>query len=299
MSNRTVAIILASYNGAKYIGEQIRSILQQQDVEIDLFIYDDCSSDNTVRIIKDLSAQNSRIFLIERQLGSGSAFKNFNLAIKEFDASRYDYIAFCDQDDIWLPEKLKTQISTIEAESLAGCSSSVEAFYTDGKVTYIDNAGSQTVLDFAFQGGGQGCTYVLTQTYFLALQQLVRTANQLDIPHDWLAYSLARTHGLKWKILTQPLIRYRQHDNVFGARSGLSGLRSRFSMLISKNFQRGRVALSNLLAEQNPENLPLRRLKMANNFGRRLAFAWRYHRAFRRSDAHSLAMAVMYVAGYA
>lgn len=299
MSYSNIAVILASYNGAKYIKDQILSVLHQQDVQADIFIYDDCSSDGTTKVIDELIEGHQGIFLVKRPKGSGSAFRNFNLAIQEFDPSFYRYFAFCDQDDIWRPEKLKLQIEAIEAESLAGCSSSVDAFYTDGKVTYINNAGRQTDLDFAFQGGGQGCTYVMSAAYFLALQSFIRKINEPDIPHDWLAYALARSRGLKWKIFSEPLILYRQHDNVFGARTGFAGLMSRYAMLKSRQFKNGRLVLSDLLASEVPDSVPLQKLKAATTFTERLAFALRHREAFRRSPGHARLMALMFAAGYA
>ena len=58
-----IVVILASYNGEKFIKEQISSILSQTNVDIDLYIFDDCSKDNTINIIKELQAKYSNIFL--------------------------------------------------------------------------------------------------------------------------------------------------------------------------------------------------------------------------------------------
>ena len=103
-----ILIILASYNGAKYIKEQIDSILGQDLVCLDIMVYDDSSNDNTLEIL-DQYKLNSNVIIHKREIGTGSAASNFLNAIKSIDddiISSYDFVSFSDQDDIWLPNKL-------------------------------------------------------------------------------------------------------------------------------------------------------------------------------------------------
>ena len=104
-----ILIILAAYNGEKYIKEQIDSILSQKDVSLEILIFDDASKDLTIDVVKKFSNDN-RIKLIINPIGTGSAANNFFHAIQEISNKtfeKYDYISLSDQDDIWLSNKLK------------------------------------------------------------------------------------------------------------------------------------------------------------------------------------------------
>lgn len=102
-----VLVIMSTYNGEKYIKQQIDSIFAQVGVDVDILIRDDGSKDRTVEIIKSLYPN---IKLIE---GENKGYKqSFMLALKA--AENYKYYAFSDQDDVWLPEKLSVGIKAIE-----------------------------------------------------------------------------------------------------------------------------------------------------------------------------------------
>jgi rhamnosyltransferase len=296
----TIAIILASYNGERYIEEQIRSIVEQRNVELDLYVYDDASNDKTVDLVRRMAAQHSNIFVAVRENPSGSAFRNFNFAIASFDSRAYDYVGFSDQDDIWRREKLDSQVSTLVGNNAVGCSTSVEAFFEDGSRVTIDNAGRQTRLDAYFQGGGQGCTYLMTSQFFREFQDAVRSVDNSALPHDWFAYALARTLGYKWVISPLAMIEYRQHANVFGARSGLKGLLKRFEMLASGNFMVGRIGLTNALRKVISDNDALEELFSVQDHGaKRVIFAIKHCVSLRRSTVHSLLVASMFALGKA
>jgi rhamnosyltransferase len=103
-----ILVILASYNGAKYIKEQMDSILHQKLVSVDIMIFDDCSTDCTVKALNEYNS-NPNVKIYEREKGTGNAPRNFFDAIKSLSEkliNSYDFIAFSDQDDIWLPNKL-------------------------------------------------------------------------------------------------------------------------------------------------------------------------------------------------
>jgi glycosyltransferase involved in cell wall biosynthesis len=105
-----ISVALACYNGEKFIKEQIYSILNQKDVELEIVICDDCSTDNTVKIIKEIQKEDQRIFLFqnEKQLG---VVKNFEKAI---GLCKGEFIALSDQDDVWEPEKLQLQLEVFK-----------------------------------------------------------------------------------------------------------------------------------------------------------------------------------------
>ena len=106
---------MPSYNGAKYIAESIDSIISQTYRNWELIITDDCSSDGTQDIIKGYAARDERIrvFCLEENQGSGATRNN---CIEE---ARGRYIAFCDSDDRWLPEKLERQVAFMQEHNYA------------------------------------------------------------------------------------------------------------------------------------------------------------------------------------
>ncbi|MCG3727439.1 glycosyltransferase family 2 protein [Vibrio cincinnatiensis] len=110
-----VSIITPSYNCANYIFETISSVLSQTYSEWEMIIVDDCSTDNSVSVIKSHIEKDSRIKLIQLNENSGAAIAR-NTAI---EAAQGRYIAFLDSDDLWEPEKLATQISFMQKNDIA------------------------------------------------------------------------------------------------------------------------------------------------------------------------------------
>ncbi len=98
-----ISIIMPSYNTAKYINESIRSVINQTYSNWELIIVDDCSSDNTDEIIKNIN--DDRIIYIKNKVNSGAAISR-NKALKH---AKGKWVAFLDSDDVWLPEKLEKQ----------------------------------------------------------------------------------------------------------------------------------------------------------------------------------------------
>lgn len=107
---QSVQVLMSTYNGERYIQEQIDSIFSQEDVDVYLYIRDDNSSDGTVDIIKDNMKNNSKIkFISGENLGYERSFMEL-----VYSADEYDYYAFADQDDVWNQRKLCEAISRIK-----------------------------------------------------------------------------------------------------------------------------------------------------------------------------------------
>lgn len=109
MKKPTVAIIMSTYNGENYLREQIESLLQQEEVEVSIFVRDDGSQDTTLEILE--SYKEHLIFVKDdgQNLGIGNSFME---ALYQAGLE-YDYYAFCDQDDVWLPNKLLQAVEMI------------------------------------------------------------------------------------------------------------------------------------------------------------------------------------------
>src|SRR2546423_5587726 len=105
----TVSVALAVYNGEKYLPELLSSLQAQTAKPHELVVLDDCSTDNSIEIINAFPLSfEKKVFSNERNMGPVYTFK------KLVGLSRGSFIAFCDQDDVWVPEKLERSLSEIQ-----------------------------------------------------------------------------------------------------------------------------------------------------------------------------------------
>lgn len=112
-NRNSVAVLLSSYNGEKFIEEQIVSILKQSYAgNITIFIRDDGSTDNTLNIVNSLSSKHKNIVVLKGE--NIGLVKSYLLLLSYSLKKNFDYYAFCDQDDVWLPNKLINAISFLE-----------------------------------------------------------------------------------------------------------------------------------------------------------------------------------------
>ncbi|AZB27489.1 glycosyltransferase [Chryseobacterium bernardetii] len=234
-----IKILLATYNGEKYIREQMDSILNQQGIEVNVAVSDDGSKDKTLEIIK----HNYPEILISQNIpGTGSAAKNFLKMVSELTIDDdFDYIAFSDQDDIWLPEKMKKAVEILQKEnSDLYCSNLTKWDTSTGSLTELKKDFPQKKYDFLFEGGSAGCTYVLTRKLVFQLKEFVNkrldNSDWNEFSHDWLIYFFARYNGYKVSIDSNSYIHYRIHDsNVHGHlnKISLSTIKSKFSKVLN------------------------------------------------------------------
>lgn len=235
--NKKIAVLLASYNGAKYIKEQVDSILNQKEVDVTIFVSDDLSTDNTLEYLQDIYKNEKRLVYLESNQKFGGAAKNFYRLIKDVDFSDVDFISLADQDDIWYEDKLVKAIKTIEQEQIDAYSSNVLAFWEDGKEMILQKAQPQVKYDYLFEAAGPGCTYVLSQKLANDIKSFMiknwEQINQIDL-HDWLIYAYCRENNYKWHIDKKQSMRYRQHiSNQVGANDGLNAKIKRLKLVFS------------------------------------------------------------------
>jgi rhamnosyltransferase len=230
-----VAVLMAVKNGLAYLPEQLASILNQKQCQVNLLVSDDFSTDGSMEFIQKLSAENNNITLLPNTFSYGSAAKNFYSLINKVDTDGFDYFAFSDQDDIWLPDKLIRHIELALAHNADGVSSNVTAFWPDGRERLLDKAQPQLELDYLFESAGPGCTFLMSPWLIKKLQEQLLDENgpakAVEL-HDWLTYAVCRAYGHKWVIDSEPSVKYRQHQsNVFGANIGLSAKWARLQQL--------------------------------------------------------------------
>jgi rhamnosyltransferase len=207
-----------------YIEEQLISILSQIDVEVQVFISVDTSSDGTEDFLENWARIEPRLRMLPFGQHFGGAGPNFYRLLQEVDLSGFDYLSFADQDDIWHPEKLWRAHSLMTAQNAVGYSSNFTAFWPSGEARVVNKAWPQRTWDFLFESAGPGCTYVLNSSVALPLQQLLRNAGKKALRvdyHDWLTYAFARSHNYPWVIDNWSSMQYRQHaHNQIGVNAG-------------------------------------------------------------------------------
>lgn len=252
-----VLVLLASFNGSDWIAEQIRSILDQHEVDLDLILCDDGSTDSTRTQISQF-LRDPRVQATYSDSPSGSAARNFLRMIRTTSSEGYEFVALADQDDLWEPQKLIRGCSMLRDQDGEGYSCAVSAFWEDGTETVLRQTGALTKSDFLFEGAGQGCTFVLTGSFYLKLraflQQHTRQFSDLHY-HDWAIYALSRSWGLRWCFDHKPMVRYRQHlHNDTGARAAIGGIVRRVRLIKSGWYANQLRAIANLCFAAAPGN---------------------------------------------
>jgi len=266
----SIAILLSAYNGAKWIEEQIDTILKQQDVSIQLFISVDLSTDNTYALCKEFEQTKTNITVLEYGDRFGGAAKNFFRLIRDVDFLSFDYVALADQDDIWNDGKLHHAIKVIKQDDLDGYSSDVIAFWSNGREKLVKKSFPQKKFDYFFEAAGPGCTYVLkqqpTQKFKKFLIKNWEYVNLVEL-HDWMIYAYFRSQGMRWKIDNKPLMRYRQHQhNQVGINYGLKAYLIRFNKIKTKWYRNEVQKIINLLNGSSEQDISLKRLFLIKNF---------------------------------
>jgi rhamnosyltransferase len=296
-----VAVLMATFNGEKWIQEQVESILRQENVHLTLFVSDDCSTDRTVTILTEISSRDDRVVLLPTGLRFGSAGKNFYRLLCDVDVEDFDYIAFADQDDIWLPGKLGRHVELIRQFSYEAVSSNVTAFWENGKTMLIDKSQPLRTFDYLFEAAGPGCSYVMSKRLSLLVRALLKDPASLaqDVAlHDWLSYAVCRAMGWEWHIDPEPSVLYRQHSaNVLGASSGFWAKMNRFGKL-KDGWYRTQVQtvlqVCNFLIK-DPDYVRIARALHSSSYFERLCLI-KYLSSFRRklSDRISLGLAIFF-----
>lgn len=216
-----VTVLLSAYNGAAYIAQQIDSILQQHQVQVQLLIRDDGSTDQTPALLTALAAQHNNIDLIlGENLGvAGSFFALLEAAARLADGGVATYYALADQDDVWHTDKLVRACAALEHiqtdQPLLYCSA---VNYVDQHLQYLRGSRqfSQARIGFKnalVQNIATGCTMVFNPW---ALRTIVASLPRHCVMHDWWIYLLISALG---RVIydPQPSMQYRQHPhNVLG-----------------------------------------------------------------------------------
>ncbi len=252
---KRITVLLPTYNGERFLPALLDSLRAQTDGDFGLLIRDDGSTDGTRTLLESLRG-DPRVRFAEggRRLGAKGSF----LALMRQAES--PYIALCDQDDVWLPERLAAGRSALEeAESRLGedtpilVHSDCEVIGADGCTLHESffrhqgwDPAANTLPRLLVQNNVTGCTVLMNR----ALCRLAadRADPERIFMHDWFLAMTAAAFG-EIVFISRPLVRYRQHGaNAVGASAkGLSG--RALAALRDREKARARIALTYEQAE--------------------------------------------------
>ena len=162
-----VAVVMSTYNGEKYLAEQLDSILAQAGVSVSLFVRDDGSTDGTRAILAEYAEKHGNVSVdFAQNVGVGNSFMNALYAVPD----TFDYYAFADQDDIWLENKLIEAITLLQSSGKALYASNQENVDKDGNslgMRYGDDADIHlTPVSIISNNTVAGCTFVFTRELY-------------------------------------------------------------------------------------------------------------------------------------
>jgi len=210
-----VAVLLSTYNGARFLEEQLDSLLAQRGVEVHLHARDDGSTDQTLEILARYAAHWPGLAGLAAGPNMGPAASFLELLRTAPDDM--DYYAFCDQDDVWLPEKLARATAALANDE-------GPALYCSNVLCVLESlepigpARTSTRTDLhslLYENSVYGCTTVMNPA---ARREIIRERPQQDITmHDWWSALIVAAQGVI-HYDHEPQILYRQHGaNSVGA----------------------------------------------------------------------------------
>lgn len=215
-----IAILLATYNGALYLREQIESLLNQTFTDWHLFIHDDGSTDGTRDIIDTyVRAYPTKISMLDYP-SQGGACRNFFSLLETVEAP---YYMFCDQDDVWLADKVEKTFCRMKLLEQQHHETPLivhsDLMLTDACLNVIDTSfvrnqrikleAIKEYEDYAATNTVTGCTTLFNQQ----AKACMRRPYDKAILHDaWLCLSVVAQGGVVY-FIDEPLVKYRQHGN--------------------------------------------------------------------------------------
>ena len=211
-----ISIVLTTYNGEKYIVDQLESLKYQTRIPDEVLIFDDCSTDNTVKLIKDFIKENQlkNYFVFENCKNKGWR-RNF---MEGFSKAQGDIIFPCDQDDIWYKDKIESMTKILkENEDILLLSSKYELLYENNQAPRISavlpEAKEGTEVQKLYLGHkwmhirGIGCVFAFRRR----LLEMAENIWHEDMAHDVCLWEAAYlSDGLYF--YNYPTISYRRHD---------------------------------------------------------------------------------------
>jgi len=228
-----VSVALAAYNGAKYIKEQIDSILSQLGKEDELVVSCDKSTDDTKAILETIESNDKRLKVFSNPYTAG-VVNNFQNAVEHTTG---DIVFFSDQDDVWMPNKIERVLKEFEDPAIAVVFH--DASLTDANLNVIEEStfklrggARETTLGNLFRLSYIGCCMAFRAEY----KSVVLPIPTIYRSHDWWTGCLLGTGRTKMKAIKEALIYHREHgDNVTPSKRPSLGYQIQVRWIIIKN----------------------------------------------------------------
>lgn len=206
--NPLVSIVLATYNGERFLKSQLDSLIAQTYQPLEIIAIDDGSSDGTLQILNTYAVNHANFLIFQNSHNLGHV-KNFE---KGISLANGQFIAPCDQDDVWLPTKIEVLINNIEDAAIAYCDS--EFIDSSGKALGQKMSDIKTLTDF-----DNPLMYIEVGISALGHAMLIRKEVALAampfptlFSHDnWLGF--VATFSGKVKFVNEVLVQYRRHES--------------------------------------------------------------------------------------
>lgn len=219
MQDKNVAILLATYNGEKYLAEQLDSLYNQTYKDWTIYVHDDGSTDHTVDILKEYAFKHDNLIILDYPSQHGPK-DNFLSLLQKIEA---DYYFFCDQDDVWLDTKIeKSLVRMIEQESLtpnvpilvysdlyivdAALRIEYDSFMHHAQIypQFITNFSEIAAINLV-----TGCTMLINHQ---GKKTIVFPTTKATMHDTWITACILKYNGVL-SLIPSPLIYYRQHEN--------------------------------------------------------------------------------------
>ena len=214
--NKSVLVVMSSYNGEKYIKEQIDSILKQEKVDVTLFIRDDGSNDTTSNIVEKYADEYPNVFCdIGENWGFRRSFYNTLLSVK----GNFDYYAFSDQDDVWDSEKLYKAVCCLENEKREVKLYASGLKVTDSNLNFMyENKFPKLQIAYGSALSRQrlaGCTMVFSKE-LVNMCKLLKMTNEMGdlFSHDGAIYYICLACGGNVIFKEESYINFRRHGGT-------------------------------------------------------------------------------------
>lgn len=213
-----ISVVAATYNGEKYILEQIQSIYNQTVEADEVIICDDCSTDATVRVVNDFIAKNkcSNWRVVQNGNNQGYCF-NFYRGINE---SKGNIIFLSDQDDVWLPQKIEKMTAALADSTIMALSSRYIVIDKDGNeikdsgIPYLGSVFDNSIEDISVDSQ-IGCSWVrgFSMCFRSEIKQYMMPLDFKSLlSHDWYISMLSALIGRSC-FLNTVLTKYRYHES--------------------------------------------------------------------------------------
>jgi len=214
---------MATFNGEKYLVEQIESILNQTYKNWELIIHDDNSSDKTLDILMDYNRKYpEKVRILNDTFKAGGAKENFSYLLENI-TDDFDYLMFADQDDVWLENKIEVTLRKMKEVEKLNPQKPI-LIHTDLKIVdeslniisdsmihyqKLDINNGNSLLKISLENVVTGCTMMINRY----LKKLIYNIPKEAIMHDWWLAIITLKYGGKISFINQSLILYRQHQS--------------------------------------------------------------------------------------